>query len=127
MKNAVNWFEIYTSDFKRAKKFYTEVFKCKLTDIETNSDRHNQMEYAIFPNAENNEGTGGALVRIDEAKPGTGGTLVYFATEEINTELSRVEPAGGKVIRPKLQVGNFGFIALIEDTEGNMIGLRSAK
>jgi hypothetical protein len=54
MNNAVNWFEIYASNFKRAKKFYTEVFKCKLTDIPTNSDTHSQMEYAVFPNAENN-------------------------------------------------------------------------
>lgn len=127
MKNAVNWFEIYTSDFKRAKKFYTEVFKCRLTDITTNSDRHSQMEYAVFPYADNKEGASGALVRIDEAKPGSGGTLVYFDTEEINEELSRVEANGGKIIRPKLQVGDFGFIALIEDTEGNMIGLRSMK
>lgn len=127
MKNAVNWFEIYTSDFKRAKKFYTEVFKLKLIDVPTNSDRHSTMEYAVFPNTENKEGVNGALVRIDEAKPGIGGTLVYFSTEEINTELNRVEAAGGKIIRPKLQVGDFGFIALIEDTEGNMIGLRSMK
>ncbi len=48
MNNAVNWFEIYASNFKRAKKFYTEVFKCKLTDIPTNSDTHSQMEYAVF-------------------------------------------------------------------------------
>ncbi len=127
MKNAVNWFEIYTSDFKRAKEFYTKVFKYKLTDVPTNSDRHSGMEYAVFPNAENKEGASGALVRIDEAKPGIGGTLVYFATDEINTELSRVEDNGGKIIRPKTQVGDFGFIALIEDTEGNMIGLHSMK
>ncbi len=127
MNNAVSWFEIYTSNFKRAKKFYTEVFKCKLTDIPTSSDRHSQMEYAVFPNAENNGGASGALVRMDEAKPGIGGTLVYFTTEEINAELSRVEAAGGKIIRPKLQVGDFGFIALIEDTERNMIGLHSMK
>jgi predicted enzyme related to lactoylglutathione lyase len=127
MKNAVNWFEIYTSDFKRAKEFYTAVFQCKLTDTPTNSDRHREMEYAVFPGAENSESVGGALVRIDEAKPGIGGTLVYFAAEEINAELRRVEAAGGKIIRPKLRVGDFGFIALVEDTEGNMIGLRSMK
>jgi uncharacterized protein len=127
MKNAVNWFEIYTSDFKRAKKFYTEVFKCKLTDIPTNSERHTQMEYAVFSNVENNEGASGALVKIDEAKPGIGGTLVYFASEEINAELSRVKANGGKIVRPKLKVGDLGFIALIEDTEGNMIGLKSVK
>jgi uncharacterized protein len=127
MKNAVNWFEIYTSDFDRAKKFYTEVFKCELTDIPMSSDRHSQMRYAAFPGDENERGAGGALVRIDEAKPGMGGTLVYFTTEEINEELGRVEAAGGKIIRPKLDIGNFGFIALVEDTEGNIIGLHSMK
>lgn len=54
IKNAVNWFEIYTSDFKRAKKFYTEVFKCRLKDIPVNSERHSQMEYTVFPDAGNN-------------------------------------------------------------------------
>jgi len=127
MKNVVNWFEIYTSDFERAKKFYSDVFNCKLTDIPTNSDRHSDMRYATFPNNGEETGINGALVKIAEAKPGIGGSLVYFATDEITAELDRVEAAGGKIIRPKLNVGDFGFIALIEDTEGNMIGLRSER
>jgi len=127
MKSVINWFEIYTSDFKRAKKFYTEVFKCELTDLTMNSDRHSEMEYATFPVGENGLDIGGALVKIDMVKPGMGGTLVYFASEEINAELSRVEAAGGKIIRPKMDIGDYGFIALVEDTEGNIIGLRSMK
>ncbi|MDP4129658.1 MAG: VOC family protein [Bacteroidota bacterium] len=127
MRNMINWFEIYTSDFNRAKKFYTEVFKCKLTDLPMSSDRHSQMEYATFPGDEKGFGASGALVKIDQVKPGNGGILVYFASEEINTELGRVEAAGGKIIRPKLDIGEFGFIGLIEDTEGNMIGLHSMK
>jgi predicted enzyme related to lactoylglutathione lyase len=127
MRNVINWFEIYTSDFNRAKKFYNEVFEYELTDIPMNNDRHSQMYYATFLNRENEFDINGALVKIDEAKPGIGGTLVYFATEEITAELSRVEAAGGKIIRPKLNIGDFGFIALIEDTEGNMIGLRSER
>ncbi len=127
MKNVINWFEIYTSDFNRAKKFYTEVFKCKLTDLPVDNDRHSQMKYATFQGDEHGTGATGALVKLDEVKPGSGGTLLYFASEEINDELSRVEAAGGKIIRPKLDTGHFGFIAFIEDTEGNMIGLRSMK
>lgn len=127
MKNAINWFEIYTSDFNRAKTFYSTVFKCKLTDLPMSSDRHSQMEYATFPGDEKGFGASGALVKIDQVKPGSGGILVYFASEEINAELTRVEAAGGKVIRPKLNIGEFGFIGLIEDTEGNMIGLHSMK
>jgi len=127
MKNAVNWFEIYTADFERAKYFYETVFACKLADIPINNERHTEMRYASFPGGLPNEGAGGALVKLDVAKPGIGGTLIYFATEEINTELSRVEAAGGKIVRPKIHAGDFGFIALIEDTEGNMIGLHSIK
>jgi len=127
MNNAVNWFEIYTDNFQRAKKFYTTVFQCELTDVPAPSDRHSEMRYATFPSQPGVAGTGGALVKLDVVSPGIGGTLIYFATEGIDAELGRVEPAGGKVIRPKLAVDGFGFIALIEDTEGNLIGLHSMR
>lgn len=123
MKNVINWFEIYVADFDRAKKFYAEVFRLTLTDRTVETDRHTQMNYAIFPSP--NGGPGGALVKIDEVKPGPGGTLLYFDCEDVDIELSRVEKAGGKIIRPKLDIGEFGFIAFIQDTEGNMLGLRS--
>jgi predicted enzyme related to lactoylglutathione lyase len=125
MKNVINWFEIYTADFDRAKKFYTDVFRLNLTDLPVASDRHADMQYATFPADERS--IGGALVKIEQAKPGYGGTLVYFASEEIDAELGRVETAGGKILRPKTNIGEFGFIALIEDTEGNLIGLHSSR
>lgn len=127
MKNVINWFEIYTSDFDRAKKFYSQVFKFELTDLPMGNENHPEMKYATFPADQNGSGASGALVKIDVAKPGAGGTLVYFATEDVNDELSRVESAGGKILRPKQDIGNYGFIALVEDSEGNMIGLHSMK
>jgi uncharacterized protein len=127
MKNVINWFEIYTADFNRAKQFYQTVLGVELIDIPMDSDRHSQMQYALFRKSDNQFELNGALVKIEEAKPGIGGTLVYFATDNITTELDRVEAAGGKIIRPKLNIGEFGFIALIQDTEGNIIGLRSDK
>jgi predicted enzyme related to lactoylglutathione lyase len=127
-RNVVNWFEIYTSDFKRAKKFYTEVFKFEITDMDSPSnENHPEMEYALFPSDPKGWGASGALAKLDMAKPGMGGTLVYFATEDITAELDRVEAAGGKIIRAKQSIGEYGFIALVEDTEGNMIGLQSMK
>jgi uncharacterized protein len=127
MKNVINWFEIYTTDFDRAKRFYTDVFQLELTDLPMGSENHPEMKYATFPGDPNGWGSSGALVKIEAAKPGMGGTLIYFMTEEINTELGRVESAGGKIMRLKMNIGEFGFIALIEDTEGNMIGLHSMK
>lgn len=127
MKNVINWFEIYTSDFDRAKNFYSKVFKCELTDLPMSNENHPEMKYATFPSDPKGWGASGALVKMDMAKPGVGGTLVYFATEDVNDELSRVESAGGKIVRPKQDIGEYGFIALVEDTEGNMIGLQSMK
>ena len=127
MKNPINWFEIYVSDMQRAKNFYTTVFKCEFKDVPTTNERHPEMEYTFFAADPAKNGAAGALVKMNAAQPGIGGTLVYFATDEINAELSRVEAAGGKVLRAKLQVPGGGFIALILDTEGNMIGLSSKR
>jgi predicted enzyme related to lactoylglutathione lyase len=125
MKNVISWFEIYTTNFERAKKFYSEVFGYKLEELPLASENHPDMRYAVFSNE--GDGVGGALVRIKEVNPGHGGTMVYFDTNDIDAELSRVETAGGKIIRWKQSIGEYGFIALVEDPEGNMIGLRSMK
>ncbi|UAY52507.1 VOC family protein [Ferruginibacter albus] len=125
MKNVINWFEIYTSDFQRAKKFYTDVFKIQLTDLPSSPNM--DMEYATFPGDMSTPGASGALAKMDMMKPGVGGTMVYFHSEDILTEQNRVEAAGGKVIKAKQAIGEYGFIAIIEDTEGNMIGIHSMK
>ena len=38
---------------------------------------------------------------------------------------ARVADAGGQVIRPKFAIGEFGWVALCQDTEGNIFGLNS--
>ena len=45
--------------------------------------------------------------------------------EDLSTVLDKVEGAGGKVMQPKTDIGENGFIAFIEDTEGNKVGLHS--
>src|SRR4051794_1883206 len=120
MKKTINWFEIYVADFNRAKKFYSEVFECQMNDVAMDNERHSDMEYAIFGTNEQQNYINGALVKMDAAKPGIGGTLVYFDSFEISAELSRVVAAGGKIVRSKQDIRPFGFIALIEDTEGNL-------
>jgi uncharacterized protein len=125
MANVVNWFEIYTSDYQRAKKFYSAVFNIQLTDLPTPDGK--PANYCTFPGDMTGTGSSGALAKMDMMKPGLGGILVYFHTEEILAEQGRVEAAGGKIMRPKMPIGEFGFIAIIEDTEGNFIGLHSMK
>lgn len=43
----------------------------------------------------------------------------------MTNEANRAAQAGGKICQPKMAIGQYGYIALIEDSEGNMIGLHS--
>ncbi len=70
-------------------------------------------------------GAGGALVQRQGSNPGVGGTTVYFGVADCATEEARVSDAGGQVLRPKMSIGEFGWISLCMDTEGNVFGLSS--
>ncbi len=72
-------------------------------------------------------GSGGSLIYSDETRPSQEGTLVYFSSEDLATELELVESSGGKIVVPKTNIGEFGFFAQIIDSEGNKIGLHSMK
>ena len=85
------------------------------------------MEVWAFPMKEKCAGATGAIMHMDGVPSGGNSTLVYFGCDDCAVEAGRVEKAGGKVIRPKFSIGQFGFIALAADPEGNMIGLHSMK
>ena len=53
--------------------------------------------------------------------------MVYFSVEDCAVEEARVIKAGGKLLRPKFSIGEFGFVSLCEDIEGNQFGLNSMK
>ena len=120
--NPVGWFEIYVQDMARAKAFYETVLATKLEKLPGPD-----AEMHAFPMEMEKYGAPGALVHMPERSPGVGGTMVYFSCEDCATEAARVEPAGGKVQQAKFSIGEYGFIALVTDTEGNPIGLHSLK
>ncbi len=122
--NAVGWFDIYVADLDRAVGFYETVFGRKL---EAMGDPTGESQMMSFPGNMSAYGAAGALTKSPHAGPGVGGTIVYFSVEDCATEQSRVEAAGGQVIRPKFSIGEFGFVVLCQDTEGNMFGMNSLK
>ena len=80
-----------------------------------------------FPADMSAYGAGGALSKSAHASPGIGGTIVYFSVEDCAIAEARVDAAGGKVVWPKFSIGEFGWVSLCQDTEGNMIGISSMK
>ena len=121
--NVVGWFEIYVEDMDRAKNFYSKVFQFgEFMDL---SDP--DWEMFAFPWVEKGEFAAGALSKAKGMKPGKGGTVVYFNCEDCAIEEARVVESGGKVLKSKFSIGDYGFVAIAEDSEGNMIGLSSKK
>lgn len=118
--NPVVWFEIYVDDMARAKRFYETVLGAELSKLDSP-----EVEMWSFPMTQEGNGAAGALVRMEGVTGGGGGTLVYFACDDCAVEAGRVAGAGGRVERPKFSIGQYGHIALVVDTEGNMIGLHS--
>ena len=126
-KNPFTWVEIYVEDMNRAQKFYETVLQIQMIPMETPGE-FGDLEMVSFPFTEEwGPNISGALCKTSEIKPGTGGTLVYFACEDCAIEASRVEGAGGKVLQQKFPIGGHGFCSICMDTEGNTIGLHSMK
>ena len=123
-ENPVVWFEIYTDDLQRAKKFYETVFQFQLSELSAPDDDSFQM--LSFPgDMESKNRASGALVHAKGVKAGNNSTIVYFASKDCSIEEARIAAAGGSVFRPKMSIGQYGYIVLATDTEGNMFGIHS--
>lgn len=127
--NPVCWFEIYVQDMSQAKRFYETVLETKLEKLPMPESEPEMaaMEMLAFPMEMGGAGAAGALVKMDGVPSGGGGTLVYFACEDCATEASRVESGGGKIHKSKMSIGQYGFMVLASDPDGNMFGLHSQK
>lgn len=77
--------------------------------------------------SEKDGGSAGALVKVDGVPSGGNSTVVYFRCEDCAVEAARAAASGGKIVKPKFAIGPYGFVALVHDSEGTLIGLHSMK
>ena len=119
-RNPVNWFEIPVQDLNRAKAFYEHVLGVSLevTNMEGS-------EMAWFPMTPGAAGAGGTLIKSEGYEPSHAGSLVYFGVADIEASLKRANEKGGRTLLPKLNIGEHGFVAHFQDTEGNRVALHS--
>jgi predicted enzyme related to lactoylglutathione lyase len=122
MSHPIHWFEIFVVDMDRAVRFYQTML-----DIELRRTAEDDRPMALFASAAQG-GVGGALVRQPGREPTNQGVLIYLdADGKLDACLARVERAGGTVVQPKTDIGPPGFIALVRDPEGNLVGLHSER
>jgi len=118
VSNPVFHFEIPVADMDRAVSFYEAVFEFKL--YRENIDGY---DMAFFPRIDGAPGASGALAKGDVYVPSKSGPVIYFDVADIDSVLERARFRGATILYPKKHVGEAGYVAEFEDSEGNRIAL----
>lgn len=122
MQAAINWFEIPVANLDRAQAFYEKVLDRKLQ----RSEFGDGLVHAVFPHGES--ATGGCLQTGPRpaANVATGVRVYLDCSPTLSEALDRAMNAGAKVLQARTDLpGDLGCYAVIEDTEGNEIGLHA--
>lgn len=122
-RNPVGWFELYVQDMERARNFYQNTFQVTLQRLGDPNDT--SIEMWAFPMGMDLPGCTGALAKMEGKDSGRGGTIIYFSCANCAEETARAVANGGRIQQDKFAIGEYGFISLVYDTEGNLIGLHS--
>ncbi len=120
--NPVNWFEIPARDVERAQRFYEAVLAIEMARQELG-----ELRMAWFPMQQGGDGATGSLVQHPAYEPSHAGSLVYFSVDDLDAALGRVGSHGGRVLKGRTAIGEFGFTAHLEDTEDNRVALHSSR
>lgn len=117
MINNMNWFMVPTKIFERAHDFYNILLD---TQLELDED-YKWNKIALI---KNKEGIIGCVSDNQNYQPSIAGVIIYLDTWDKTDEIiNRVIPAGWKIKMPKTKIWKFWYVAHIEDSEGNLIGL----
>lgn len=122
-ENPVRWFEIYVQDVSAARQFYEAVLAKKLERLDAPGP--GILEMWMFPSQQGAAGSAGALTHMKDGPTGGNSVIVYFGCKDCAVEAQRAPAAGGKIVKDKFSIGQHGYIALVSDTEGNVVGLHS--
>jgi len=119
----IAFFDIPADNVGRAKHFYSSLFGWKINLGKTTPDQEKiaAMQYHAVLTGEAKEGTmnmGGLYKRqMNETIKN------YVEVEDIDAVLKMVERLGGRIMMPKEMIPGVGLVAMIQDTEGNGIGV----
>ena len=120
LRRLINWFEIPVTDLTRAIPFYEQLLHTKLRQ-----ETCGPMQLAVFTYDDPN--TGGCLCLGQNMQPSRAGVLIYLNCQDgLDNTLHRLANLNGKVIVAKTALPpGMGYFAVMEDCEGNAVGLHS--
>jgi uncharacterized protein len=114
MANPFVHVELNTQDVAKAKTFYTGIFDWKLEDM--------AMPDGTYTLINVGEGTGGGMMK--HPMPGAPSMwLSYVLVGDIDATTKKAKALGGVVMREKTEVPGMGWLAIISDPTGAVLGL----
>jgi len=115
MANRVVWFDVPVADLARASEFYSKVLDVSVTEAHG---------VAVLEHSGND--VAGCLCRSEDQKPSATGLLLYFnVSGRLDDAIAATEQCGGTILQAKEQIGEYGYRAIVLDSEGNRISLHS--
>ena len=122
MSNAINWFEIPSKNLDKAARFYETTLGVTLR-----REVFGGVPHAVFETDKSKpELVSGAVVDRAQNQPGAAGVVIYLnCPDGVPAALARATQAGGKQLMPTTSIGENGWIAIVEDLDGNVVGLHA--
>jgi predicted enzyme related to lactoylglutathione lyase len=108
-------FELPVDDPDRAVSFYRNVFGWQISKWAGPTDY-----WLVTTGPQGEPGIDGALTR---RQAGFMSTVNTVGVDALADAVAKVEANGGKVLLPKMAVEGVGWLAYVQDTEGNNFGL----
>lgn len=110
------WFEIPVTDLDKAKTYYETILGITMT---RSDDGPNPM---VAFTSMDDQNVGGHLYPGKPSAEGSGNTIHLVAPTPLEDVMARVEPAGGKIVSPVIDIPAGRFVYMT-DPDGNSVGL----
>jgi predicted enzyme related to lactoylglutathione lyase len=119
MPNPFVHVELNTTDVAKAKDFYGKLFDWKMEDMPMDQG----MTYTLINVG---EGTGGGMMK--QMIPGAPSSwLSYVLVDDIKSATKKARDLGAHVMKDSMEVPNMGWLSILTDPTGAMLGLWQSK
>ena len=118
MANPFVHVELNTNDVAKAKSFYSKMFDWKMEDVPMPTGSYTMIGVG--------DGTGGGLMK-NPIPNAASFWLSYVLVDDIEAATKKAKSLGATVCKEVTEVPDMGWLSIISDPTGAMLGLWKAK
>jgi len=121
LSNAFVHIELNSTDVDKSKAFYGKLFEWTLED--TKMGEKGDLDYTMIKVG---KGTGGGMMK--QLMPNAGSAwLPYVEVSDIKASTKKAQSLGAKVMKDVTEITDRGWLSIIVDPAGAMLGLWQTK